>query len=173
MEKFFPNSDLVILTDNDFNLDFENDITLKSKSCCIILFYTDNKEDKESQILLQLWKLCLDNLPNHILAVCNLTIESIVPSVSTSLRISNAFKILKKNAPFIIVYRNGQPKGFYIGTRSLSAILSFILSQTCSSFCDEICYPKIATDEDQNIKKEEPILMIKNKPESEKIKNNI
>jgi len=150
MENFFPISNVKILKNEDFNTNSEDLISLKNKLCSVILFYVENKESK---LLSELWELIAKKIPGNILCACNLNSE---------VKISQAFIQVKQNqnhpfywtgiqqAPFILIYRDGWPQGFYNGTRSISAISDFILSQACSPNFHEMTQDGLGVEIDKN-----------------------
>ena len=120
-----------VLRDNDFALDSKDRIIINHNECILVLFYTNDEESKE---IADIWGLVAKQVAGPIFAACNLFLESKVALAFQKLANEpnnplNSFSM--KGIPFIIVYRDGWPKAFYNGNRSVGAIADYALTLAC------------------------------------------
>lgn len=127
---FFTNQTVRPLESSDFNLGTKEPITLKWSDCMLILFYGNNKESID---LASIWEVAARIAAGVIYAAIN---------IEQHFRVAQAFmKIKETNStyrpfalqgyPFILVYQNGFPVGFYNGERAVQPIVDFSMTLAC------------------------------------------
>jgi len=132
VQRVFTPNPIKNLEDEDFELSGAIKIMLKLKDCLIVLFYADNLE---SNNLADVWQSVGQQGIGNVFAACNLRIN---PKISTAFNELNMLNsslhwAALKTVPFILVYQNGFPIGFYNGDRSVQSILDFSLTLACRS----------------------------------------
>ena len=129
------------LREADFMLDSDSLITLKYKGCMLVLFYSSNNE---SINLAKIWALVASQIAGPIFAAVNLNYETRVAEAFTKLHALNSplrWAALR-GIPFILVYQNGWPVGFYNGERAVQPIVDYALTLACRPDYFEIAqYP--------------------------------
>lgn len=121
------------LDSNDFNLESQDLITLKSDSCVIILFYIDNNESYQ---LVNIFGNAANQTAGTIFAAVNMKVERRIAEAFGKLRGDsnhplNSFGL--QQFPFILVYRNHWPVAFYNGPREVQSIIDWSLTLACSA----------------------------------------
>lgn len=120
------------LTEDDFELDSDTYIRLRYKSCMLILFYNDNIE---SQNLLQIWNIAGKQVVGPVFGSVNLNNNKLLAQAFTKLNMENSSLhwAALKTMPFILVYQNRWPIGFYNGERTVQAIIDYSLVLACKA----------------------------------------
>lgn len=130
--ELFGQNRVEILESEDFRLDTEHQIDLKKKDCYIILFHTNNEESKNLAII---WNSVAQQVPGPSFAAVNLLSEKKIAQAFVNLNTSNStyrsFEL--KGIPFILVYQNGSPVGFYNGERAVQPISDYALTLACKA----------------------------------------
>ena len=137
------NIPIITLNNDNFTIGTKELICLKYSECYMILFHTNNIEEKK---LFEIWNDAASKNPGAKLAECNVMINK---------EIANAFITVKSDCnhpfywagvnqyPFILVYRGGWPQAFYNGNRTTLDIINYSLQLACKS-----CY----TEKEQKFK---------------------
>ncbi len=120
------------LTNEDFNLNTKDSITLKWDDCIIVLFYDEGPESKE---LVEIFAIAANQVSGPIFSACNIFLSKNVAKAFTNLNMTNStYKpFALKGVPFIITYQQGYPIGFYNGDRQVQALVDFSLTLACRS----------------------------------------
>lgn len=118
------------LHQDDFDLGSETKINIKLRECMLVLFYSNNVE---STNLANIWLVAAKNTVGPVFAAVNLMVERKVAEAFTSLNMQNGSLhwAALKTVPFILVYQNSWPIGFYNGERSVQAIIDYALTLAC------------------------------------------
>lgn len=101
--------------------------SIKYKECLIILFYN---EDELSRKLIPIWTKAGSEMRGMFCA-CNIAYETQILSNFRELsrRNDHYSQFAVKEIPFILVYREGDPVGFYNGKRDVKSIVQFSLTK--------------------------------------------
>jgi hypothetical protein len=119
------------LSSSDFLLDKDNLVRLKYEDCIMILFYADNIESRN---LAEIWSTAAANSIGAIFAACHLGLEKPVAAAFSMLRGMPAHPLYwcrLQGYPFILVYRQGWPQGFYNSERATQPIIDFSFGSAC------------------------------------------
>ena len=126
----FAQNAVASLSEADFELETDHPITLKSKQCTLVLFYTQNQESRD---LAEIWTQVAQVAPGPDYAAVNMILYPRVAqaftrigSTNTSLR---SFEL--KGYPFIISYQNGWPIAFFNGERSIGTLADWSTTLAC------------------------------------------
>lgn len=114
------------LTENDFNLDSPDLITLKHDECYIVLFLQENKESTQ---LATVFASAARQVVGPIFAAT--VVEKRLAHTLTNLRSDGNHPLYwagLQALPFIMVYRDTRPVAVYNGIRSVQALVSFALT---------------------------------------------
>jgi hypothetical protein len=132
VQRIFSPNPIQNLEDNDFELSGSIKIMLKIKRCLIVLFYTDNTE---SNNVADIWQEVGQQGVGNVFAACNLRINQKIADAFNELNMKNTSLhwAALKTVPFILVYQNGYPIGFYNGDRAVQPILDFSMTLACRS----------------------------------------
>jgi hypothetical protein len=132
VQRVFSPNPIKNLEDNDFELTGSIKIMLKLKKCLIVLFYTDNTE---SNNIADIWQSAGQQGVGDVFAACNLRLNQKIASAFNELNMENTSLhwAALKTVPFILVYQNGYPIGFYNGDRAVQPILDFSMTLACRS----------------------------------------
>ena len=128
----FGQNAVKVLTEDDFELDSDAPIKLRFKSCMIILFHNDNIESKN---LLQIWNAAGKQVVGPIFGSINLNNNKLLAQAFTKLNMENSSLhwAALKTMPFILVYQNRWPIGFYNGERTVQDIIDYSLVLACKA----------------------------------------
>lgn len=139
------------LTSADFTVNKQSRIKLVYEDCYLILFYGNNQESDD---LLQVWQSAAAQVAGPIFASVNLFTEKAVATAFTQIR-SESDNPLNwaglRGIPFILVYRQGWPVGFYNGPRETETIIDYSLELACSASYKETIQNASGSQPDQNI----------------------
>ena len=129
-QRIFTPNPITNIMDSDFELGSDIPITLSIKRGLIILFYSDNTE---SNNLVEVWGEVGRQGMGDVFAACNLRINSGVANAFNSLNMRNnpLHWAALKTVPFMLVYQNGFPIGFYNGERAVQPILDYSMTLAC------------------------------------------
>lgn len=121
------------LTGDDFSLDTRDKLCLYSDACTLVLFYN---ESIESKYILNAFKISAETITSMSFGACHMALEK---------RVAEAFMTLKSKPdhplswcserpfPFVLVYRNGFPVGFYDGPADAQILTGFCLNVACKT----------------------------------------
>jgi hypothetical protein len=128
----FAQNSVKQLTQDDFELESDAPIKLRYKSCMIVLFYNNNIE---SQNLLQIWNTAGKQVVGPIFASIDLNKNKLLAQAFTNLNMENSSLhwAALKTMPFIIVYQNRWPVGFYNGERTVQDLIDYSLVLACKA----------------------------------------
>lgn len=132
MDSLFVQQRIRVLTYNDFELNSGTVLSLKDKSCCLVLFH-DNSVN--SQKLAAIWTSLVTKVVGPIFASCDLMNEPQVVQAFNKVGLDrdNPLSWLNlKRVPLIVTYRDGFPIGAYNGVISESMIMSYASQMVCS-----------------------------------------
>jgi len=131
-DELFAQNAVKQLTQEDFELDSDAQIKLKNNSCVLVLFYNDNVESKN---LLEIWNSAGKQTVGPIFASLNLNQNRILAQAFTNLNMKNTSLhwAALKTIPFILVYQNRWPIGFYNGERSVQDLIDYSLVLACKA----------------------------------------
>nr|QBK90386.1 MAG: thioredoxin-like protein [Pithovirus LCPAC103] len=128
----FAQEAVIMLRESDFTLSDQIPIGIYDTSCILVLFYAENVESRQ---LAEIWWLVAQQVAGPTFAACNLKLEEQVAKAFTSLNLINGplHWAAMKGIPFILVYQNGLPIGFYNGERAVEPIADYALTLACSA----------------------------------------
>ncbi len=131
-EGLFAQNAVKQLTQDDFELESDASIKLRYPSCILVLFYNNNIESKN---LLQIWNTAGQQVVGPIFASLNLMENKSLAQAFINLNMQNSALhwAALKTMPFILVYQNRWPIGFYNGERSVQALVDFSLVLACKA----------------------------------------
>lgn len=140
MNKMFLVPKISRITDDSFELSSPDKITLKDKSCCIILFHDTSEK---SSIIFDIFKDVSSQISGPRFMSCDLQSNSGIASELTSCSYTpnspNSW-INISNLPIILVYRQGFPVSCYNGSLDVSSFAFFCSKNACnSSYQDKRC----------------------------------
>ena len=129
-ETLFAQDAVKQLTQDDFELDSDAPIKLRYNSCIIILFYNNNIE---SNNLVQLWNTAATQVAGPTFASINLMNNRALAKAFTNLNMKNSALHWAglRTMPFILVYQNRWPIGFYNGERTVQDFIDYSLTLAC------------------------------------------
>lgn len=133
MTDIFAQNSVRKLTSEDFRLDSDNLITLKTDTCTIVLFYGNNAE---SNALAKIWSQVAQESVGASIAACNLSEERRIANAMTEIKGMGSHPFhwaSMRGYPFILDYRGGYPVAFYNGDRSVQAILDWVMTLACQA----------------------------------------
>lgn len=135
-EVLFGQEAVKVLRESDFNLESNEQITIKYKDCMLILFYSQNTESIQ---LASIWAEIGRQVAGPIFAGVNLLRERKIAEAFANLNFSdNPYRwAALKQQPFILSYRGGHPQAFYNGDRSVQAITDWALTLACTMGYEE------------------------------------
>lgn len=123
--------------DEDFTYSSKELICLKDNSCVMILFHTNNIEEKN---LFDVWYDVSSKNPGAKLGECNTLINKSIAEAFVKVKqdCNHPFFWAGVNQyPFILVYRGGWPQAFYNGNRTTADILNYSLQLACKACYSE------------------------------------
>lgn len=133
MSSLFSQLRVRILTSSDFELDSSEKLTMKDKSCALVLFHT---ADDKSKFLADVWTKLSTTVPGVVFMSCDLMMQESISTafseVSQNINSPLSWLNLKK-VPLILEYRGGYPQAAYNGVISESALISYVTNMVCSA----------------------------------------
>lgn len=114
------------------------DLRDSSIPCAIILFHTDNRE---SVALVEIFSYVAQQIPGTFFGAINMINNYEIASAFVSILTDSDHPYQKFGAqgyPYILVYRQGIPRGFYNGERSAQALANYSLTLACSTANNEM-----------------------------------
>jgi hypothetical protein len=132
MDSLFAQQRIRFLANTDFELNSGTILSLKDKSCCLVLFH-DNSSN--SQKLATIWTSLVTKVVGPIFASCDLMNDPEVVQAfnKVSMDRDNPLSWLNlKRVPLIVTYRDGFPVCAYNGIISESMIMSYASELVCS-----------------------------------------
>lgn len=155
MDSLFVQQRIRFLTSADFELNSSTILSLKDKSCCLVLFHDSSSTSVK---LAQIWTSLVTKVMGPLFSVCDLMSQpQIVDAFNrVSQNKSNPLSWLSlKRVPLIVCYRDGFPVGVYNGIISETAIMKYASELVCSADYHETYIApaqddSIMSTEDQN-----------------------
>ncbi len=128
----FAQNSVKQLTQDDFEMESDAPIRLRYKSCIIILFHNDNIESKN---LVEIWNIASQQVVGPVFASINLNKNKSLAQAFTNLNMENSSLhwAALKTMPFILVYQNRWPIGFYNGERTVQDLIDYALVLACKA----------------------------------------
>ena len=120
------------LSQDDFELETDAPIKVRYDNCMLILFYDNNVE---SSNLLQVWYNAAAQIVGPSFGAINLTLNKQLSQAFTRLNMYNTplHWAGLKTVPFVLVYQNRWPIGFYNGARTVQDIIDYSLTLACKA----------------------------------------
>jgi len=128
----FAQNSVKQLTQDDFEMESDAPIRLRYKSCMIILFHNDNIESKN---LAEIWNKAAQQVVGPVFASIDLNRNKSLAQAFTNLNMENSSLhwAALKTMPFILVYQNRWPIGFYNGERTVQDLIDYSLVLACKA----------------------------------------
>lgn len=133
MSSLFQKQKLIVLTDTNFDCSVENDLKLKDKNCCLVLFHNNNPE---SQYLIDLLDIIMNKTIGANFMTCDLDVNYNIKDLLISyLRFhpENQISFTNDSLPLISFYVGGKFQGLYHGNFNEYDIINYISGVVCSS----------------------------------------
>lgn len=123
MSQFFIDQKIKVLKSEDF--DDHNKLTIKTKKLTLILFY-DSKD--LSKTLVNIWNKLSETVTGINFYICNVDDEEDLKNSFTSIIGNESHPInnlIQKVLPFIVTYKDGEPKKIYDEILSYQNLLHY------------------------------------------------
>lgn len=157
MDSLFAQQRIRFLTANDFELTSGTALSLKDKSCFLVLFHNNNEK---SHRLASIWTDLATKVVGPIFASCDVMNEPQVVQAfnRVALNRDNPLSWLNlKRVPLIVTYRDGFPIGAYNSVISESKIMSYASKLVCSADYHETTIVTDIPDELPETEQDHPV----------------